>query len=49
LSGFVAGHQANFDGFTNTRGGFGAEFCAIIGRYSKAMVDLRLTDFYCSG
>jgi hypothetical protein len=37
LRDFVIGHQAGFDGDTKTRGGLGAEFFAMIGRYWKGM------------
>jgi hypothetical protein len=36
-TGLVTGHQAGFDGIASTRGGLGAVFCAMIGKYSKAM------------
>jgi hypothetical protein len=36
--GFVIGHHDGLDGVARVRGGFGAEFRAIIGRYSKGMV-----------
>jgi hypothetical protein len=39
----VTAHQAGFDGDTKTRGGLGAEFCAMTGRYSKGMLFLSLS------
>jgi pyridoxal phosphate enzyme (YggS family) len=38
LTGFSIAHHAVFDGATSWRGGLGAEFCAITGRYSKAIL-----------
>jgi hypothetical protein len=37
LRGLLIGHQAGFDGDTSTRGGLGAEFCAMTGRYWKGI------------
>jgi len=36
--GLLSPHQAASTGAANTRGGLGAEFCAMIGRYSNGMI-----------
>ena len=35
FNGFVIGHHDGLEGAARTRGGFGAEFRAMIGRYSR--------------
>jgi hypothetical protein len=40
LAGLVSGHHEGLDGDTKTRGGLGADDCAIIGRYSRAIGQL---------
>jgi hypothetical protein len=42
VSGLVTAHQANIAGCARTRGGLGAEFWAMIERYSKAIGNHRL-------
>jgi hypothetical protein len=37
-AGLLSPHQAGFDGAASTRGGLGAECCAMIGRYSNGMI-----------
>jgi hypothetical protein len=40
FTGFFTAHHDGFDGETKTRGGLGADDCAIIGRYSRAINQL---------
>jgi len=51
LAGLVSGHHEGLDGDTKTRGGLGADDCAIIGRYSRAIGQLSfyLGKFRCEG
>lgn len=48
LTDFTAGCQAGFVGDAKTRGGFGAEFCAMTGRYSKGTLTISLSLSFAS-
>jgi len=49
LIGFLSEHHVGFDGDANSRGGLGAEFCAMMGRYARGMGTFLLSgNSYCT-